>query len=67
MIRLDAPMLRSYRVALRQVIKAVNDNKASENDLGMLMAYGALLDDLETRLDRVERDIRRHDRKSVLQ
>ncbi len=47
----DLDSLRSLRGAFRQLINACNKEKRRETDLGMLIAFSAVLDELHARFD----------------
>lgn len=55
----DLPMLRSLRDAYRWAIDEANRQKAVENDIGMLMAYCCVIDELQGHFDRVGRALDR--------
>ena len=48
-------MLRDLRDALRRMMDAANRLKAAETDVGMLMAYAGVLDDLQGKFEHVGR------------
>lgn len=53
----DLPTLHSIRAALRGMMDAANRLKEQENDLGMLVAYATVLDDLRGQFDSVGRQL----------
>lgn len=61
----DLPTLRSVRSALAGMIEAANRFKAAETDLGMLVAYATVLDDLQGQFDSVGRQLSKLERSPV--
>lgn len=52
-------MLRAARDAYRVLLAECNRQKASEHDLGMLLAYATVQDDLQASFDRLGRQLQR--------
>ena len=58
----DLPALRSSRDAYRDLIGAANNLKANETDVGMLIAYATVLDQLQADFDRCGRALSKLER-----
>lgn len=56
------PMLRSLREAHLEMIESANRLKRNENDVGMLLAYGHVTDQLQATADKLARDLSRIER-----
>ncbi len=61
----DLPILRRLRDAYRQMIEAANAAKQEENDVGMLMAYASVLDELQGKFDGVGKQLSRLERSAT--
>lgn len=58
----DLPALRAVRDAYRAMLAEANRQKASETDVGMLLAYCTVIDQLHESFDRAGRQIARLER-----
>lgn len=56
------PMLRSLREVHLKMIDNANRLKGEESDIGMLMAYGHVVDQLHETSDKIARDLSRLER-----
>lgn len=56
------PMLRTLREVHLQMIDTANKLKRDESDIGMLLAYGTVIDQLHDTADRLGRDLSRLER-----
>lgn len=61
----DIPMLRRLREAHLQLIESANRFKREESDVGMLMAYAQVLDQLHDTSQKIGRDLSRLERSPV--
>lgn len=57
--RSDLPMLHELRHAYSGMIDHANQIKSASNDVGQLLAFASVLDQLETERERVQRNIQK--------
>lgn len=58
----DMPLLRGLRDMYRVMISAANDAKSKETDIGMLLGFAGILDELQGKFDTVGKQLARLER-----